>query len=233
MRFFIDTARLDEIEQMSAYGIVDGVTTGLSDIAKQGKDLKETLIKMCQLTDGPVSAGVPAEDTKTMVREGVKIAGWHENMVVKIPMTMDGIRAVNALSARGIKTNVTMVYDCAQALIAAKAGASYVSPVVGGADEVRMAGLGELSFIAQIYGMYGLCTQIIAVNMPTPAHVTGAAKAGVDIAAVPYECMKKMFLNPMTDMSLGDSIKDWRQAIIGIRGSSEPGKADEVWPYNG
>lgn len=213
MKFFIDTANLEEIEEMSAYGIVDGVTTNPSIIAREGKDLKETLIRICNMVDGPISGEVLALDAETMIKEGLEIAGWHRNMVVKIPMTPEGIKAVRALSAKGIRTNVTTVYDSAQALVAAKAGATYVSPFAGRSDDVLMDGLGMLAEISLIYRIHNIKTEIIAASMRTPAYVVGAAKAGADIATIPYECMKKLFWHPMTDVSLDGFMSDWKKAM--------------------
>jgi len=213
MKFFIDTANLEEIAEMSAYGIVDGVTTNPSIIAREGKDLKETLIRICNMVDGPISGEVLAPDAETMIKEGLEIAGWHRNMVVKIPMTPEGIKAVRALSAKGIRTNVTTVYDSAQALVAAKAGATYVSPFVGRSDDVLMDGLGMLAEISLIYRIHNIKTEIIAASMRTPAYVVGAAKAGADIATIPYECMKKLFWHPMTDVSLDGFMSDWKKAM--------------------
>ena len=213
MKFFIDTANLEEIEEMSAYGIVDGVTTNPSIIAREGKDLKETLIRICNMVDGPISGEVLALDAETMIKEGLEIAGWHRNMVVKIPMTPEGIKAVRALSAKGIRTNVTTVYDSAQALVAAKAGATYVSPFVGRSDDVLIDGLGMLAEISLIYRIHNIKTEIIAASMRTPAYVVGAAKAGADIATIPYECMKKLFWHPMTDVSLDGFMSDWKKAM--------------------
>ncbi len=213
MKFFIDTANLDEISEMIKTGIVDGVTTNPSIIAREGKDLKETLIKICNMVDGPISGEVLALDTEGMVKEGAEISKWHKNMVVKIPMTQEGICAVAQLSKMGIKTNVTTVYDAAQALIAAKAGATYVSPFVGRSDDVLMDGLKALADICEIYRIYHIKTQIIAASMRNPAYVIGAAKAGADIATIPYDCMKKMFWHPMTDISIEGFMSDWKKAM--------------------
>jgi len=217
MRFFIDTANINEIEEMLKTGIIDGVTTNPSIIAREGKDLKETLIKICNMVDGPVSGEVLALDTDGMVKEGIEISKWHKNMVVKIPMTQAGICAVSQLSKMGIKTNVTTVYDAAQALIAAKAGATYVSPFVGRSDDVLMDGLKVLSDIAQIYRIYNIKTQIIAASMRNPSYVVGAAKAGAHIATIPYDCLKKMFWHPMTDVSIEGFMSDWKK-VMGDKG---------------
>lgn len=213
MKFFIDTANLDEIAELLEAGIVDGVTTNPSIIAREGKDLKETLIRICGMVDGPVSGEVLAPDTEGMVKEGIEISRWHKNMVVKIPMTQAGIRAVTRLSRMGVKTNVTAVYSAAQALIVAKAGGTYVSPFVGRSDDVMMDGLKILSDIAAIYRNYGVQTKIIAASMRNPSYVVGAAKAGADIATIPYDCMKKMFVHPMTDVSINGFMSDWKKVM--------------------
>ncbi len=213
MKFFIDTANLDEIQEMLECGIVDGVTTNPSIIAREGKDLKETLIKICEMVDGPISGEVLALDAETMIKEGKEIASWHKNMIVKIPMNQEGICAVKELTKLGIKTNVTTVYTAAQALIAAKAGATYVSPFVGRSDDVLMDGLNVLNDIAEIFCIYDIKTEIIAASMRTPAYVLGAAKAGSHIATIPYDCMKKLFWHPMTDLSIEGFMNDWKNAM--------------------
>ncbi len=213
MQFFIDTANLDEIREMNDLGIVDGVTTNPSIIAREGKDLKETLIKICEMVDGPVSGEVLALDTEGMVKEGVEIAKWHRNMVVKIPLTQAGIGAVSQLSKMGIKTNVTTVYSAAQALLAAKAGATYVSPFVGRSDDVAMDGLQMLRDICEVYRVQNIQTKVLAASMRSPMYVVEAARAGADVATIPYATMKKMFWHPMTDASIDSFLKDWKKAM--------------------
>ncbi len=213
MKFFIDTANLDEIAEMAKTGIVNGVTTNPSIIARSGKDLKETLIKICNMVDGPVSGEVLALDTEGMVKEGIEIASWHKNLIVKVPLTQEGVCAVYQLSKLGIRTNVTTIYSASQALIAAKAGATYVSPFVGRSDDVMMDGLKILGDIVKIFRIYNLKTEIIAASMRTPSYVVGAALAGSDIATIPYDCMKKMFWHPMTDVSIDGFMSDWKNAM--------------------
>lgn len=213
MQFFIDTANLDEIKEMNDLGIIDGVTTNPSIIAREGKDLKETLIKICNMVDGPISGEVLALDTEGMVKEGLEISKWHPNMVVKIPLTQAGIGAVSQLSKMGVKTNVTTVYDSAQALLAAKAGATYVSPFVGRSDDVLMDGLKMLRDICEIYRVQGIKTKVLAASMRTPTYVAEAARAGADVATIPYATLKKMFWHPMTDNSIEGFMNDWKNAM--------------------
>ena len=213
MKFFIDTANLDEIREMNDLGIVDGVTTNPSIIAREGKDLKQTLIQICEMVDGPVSGEVLALDTEGMVKEGIEISKWHPNMVVKIPLTQAGIGAVSQLSKMGVKTNVTTVYSASQALLAAKVGATYVSPFVGRSDDVLMDGMQMLRDICEIYRVQGIETQVLAASMRTPTYVVEAARAGADVATIPYATRKKMFWHPMTDVSIDDFMKDWKNAM--------------------
>ncbi len=197
---------------MNDLGIVDGVTTNPSIIAREGKDRKQTLIRICGMVDGPVSGEVLALDTEGMVNEGIEISKRHPNMVVKIPLTQAGIGAVSRLSKMGIKTNVTTVYSASQALLAAKAGATYVSPFVSRSDNVLMDGMQMLRDICEVYRVQGIQTQVLAASMRTPTYVVEAAR-GCGCGHDPLCDNEKMFWHPMTDVSIDDFMKDWKNAM--------------------
>ena len=209
MKFFIDTANLDEIKEMADLGIVDGVTTNPSIIAREGKDLKETLIKICNMVDGPISGEVLAMDAETMVKEGTEIASWHKNMVVKIPMTTEGLKAVKVLASEGIKTNVTLIFTANQALLAARAGATYVSPFLGRLDDISVDGVELVREIAEIFAVADIPTEIIAASVRHPMHVTACAQAGADIATVPYKVLEQMINHPLTTAGIEKFKQDY------------------------
>ncbi|MEJ5258288.1 MAG: fructose-6-phosphate aldolase [Fervidobacterium sp.] len=209
MKIFLDTANIDEIRQGVEWGIVDGVTTNPTLIAKEGADFEKRIKEICELVQGPVSAEVISLDWKEMVEEARKLASIDEYVVVKIPMTPDGIRAVKVLSAEGIKTNVTLVFSANQALLAAKAGATFVSPFIGRIDDNGNDGLKLLEEIMQIYTNYGFETEVIAASVRHPMHVVEAAMIGVDIATIPFDVLKKMFLHPLTDVGIKRFLQDW------------------------
>ncbi|MGC8820047.1 MAG: fructose-6-phosphate aldolase [Fervidobacterium sp.] len=209
MRIFLDTANIDEIRQGIEWGIVDGVTTNPTLIAKEGVDFEKRIKEICQLVQGPVSAEVISLNWEEMVEEARKLSSIDEHVVVKIPMTPDGIRAVKVLSAEGIKTNVTLVFSANQALLAAKAGATYVSPFIGRIDDNGNDGLKLLEEIVQIYSNYGFETEVIAASVRHPMHVVEAAMIGVDIATIPFDVLKKMFVHPLTDVGIKRFLQDW------------------------
>ncbi|MGB9796305.1 fructose-6-phosphate aldolase [Fervidobacterium gondwanense] len=209
MKIFLDTANIDEIRQGVEWGIVDGVTTNPTLIAKEGADFEKRIKEICELVQGPVSAEVISLDWKEMVEEARKLASIDEYVVVKIPMTPDGIRAVKVLSAEGIKTNVTLVFSANQALLAAKAGATFVSPFIGRIDDNGNDGLRLLEEIMQIYTNYGFETEVIAASVRHPMHVVETAMIGVDIATIPFDVLKKMFLHPLTDVGIKRFLQDW------------------------
>ncbi|MGQ9855707.1 MAG: fructose-6-phosphate aldolase [Fervidobacterium sp.] len=209
MKIFLDTANIDEIRQGVEWGIVDGVTTNPTLIAKEGADFEKRIKEICELVQGPVSAEVISLDWKEMVEEARKLSSIDEHVVVKIPMTPDGIRAVKVLSAEGIKTNVTLVFSANQALLAAKAGATFVSPFIGRIDDNGNDGLRLLEEIMQIYTNYGFDTEVIAASVRHPMHVVEAAMIGVDIATIPFDVLKKMFLHPLTDVGIKRFLQDW------------------------
>ena len=210
MKFFIDTANLDEIRQAASWGIIDGVTTNPSLIAKEGRDFVDTIAEICTIVDGPVSAEVVAEDAETMVAQGKLLARIHDNVVVKVPLTEAGITATSRLSALGIKTNVTLCFQPVQALVAAKAGATYISPFVGRIDDIGWTGMDCIEQIVAIYGNYPeLQTEVLAASIRHPAHVLDAAMAGADVSTIPFGVLKKLFNHPLTDIGNEKFTKAW------------------------
>ena len=215
MKFFIDTANIDEIREASEMGVICGVTTNPSLIAKEGRDFAEVIKEIVHVVDGPVSGEVKATttDAEGMIAEGRQIAGIHPNMVVKIPMTSEGLKAVKVLSAEGIKTNVTLIFTAAQALLAANAGATYVSPFIGRLDDISEDGMEPVRTIADIFSLYDISTEIIAASVRSPGHVTQAALAGADIATVPYKVILQMLKHPLTDQGIEKFRKDYEVAF--------------------
>jgi len=209
MKIFLDTANLDEIRQGVEWGIVDGVTTNPTLIAREKADFEERVKEICELVKGPVSAEVVATDAEGMVKEARHLASLSEYVVVKIPMTYEGIKAVKILSAEGIKTNVTLVFSVTQAILAAKAGATYVSPFIGRIDDVSSDGLKLADEIVQVYNNYAFETEIIAASIRHPMHVVEVAMMGVDIVTMPFAVLKKLFLHPLTDIGIERFLKDW------------------------
>ncbi len=210
MKFFIDTANLNEIREAAAMGVLDGVTTNPSLVAKEGDlDFKEHLLAICSIVDGPVNGEVVSTDFEGMMREGRDIAKIHPNMTVKIPMTRDGLRACKAFTDEGIKTNVTLVFSAPQALLAAKAGATFVSPFVGRLDDVGQDGMELIAEITEIYSNYNFSTEVLVASVRHPIHVTQAARMGADIATLPFKILEQLFKHPLTDSGLDKFLKDW------------------------
>lgn len=211
MRFFIDTANVEEIRMADEMGIICGVTTNPSLIAKEGRDFVKVIGEIASIVDGPISGEVKATtaDAEGMIAEGREIAAIHPNMVVKIPMTMEGLKAVKVLHAEGIKTNVTLVFSAAQALLAARAGASYVSPFLGRLDDISMPGIDLINDIMEIFQIHGIETEIIAASVRNPIHVIDCAKAGADIATVPYKVLEQMTKHPLTDQGIEKFKQDY------------------------
>ncbi len=212
MKFFIDTANIDEIKDAHSMGMVDGVTTNPTLIAREGRDFKEIITEICEIVDGPISAEVISLETEGMVAEARDLAKIHANIVVKIPMTTDGLKAVRILAAEGIKTNVTLVFSALQALMAAKAGASFVSPFVGRLDDLSQEGMLLIEQIAEIYSNYAFNTEIIVASIRNPLHVLDAAVIGADIATIPYSVLKKLAAHPLTDKGIQSFLDDWKKA---------------------
>jgi transaldolase len=213
MQFFIDTANLDEIKKYHAYGIVDGVTTNPSLVAKEkGVSFEKRIKEITKVVNGPISAEVVATDTKGMVREGKKFAKWHKNIVVKIPLTFEGLAAVQILSKAKIKTNVTLCFSPSQALLAAKAGATYISPFIGRLDDISQDGMGLIAEIVQIYGQYNFKTKILVASVRHPRHVVDAAMLGADVCTIPASVLDKLVQHPLTDKGLEKFLADWKKA---------------------
>ncbi len=213
MRFFLDTANIDHIREANEMGVICGVTTNPSLVAKEGRDFNEVLNEITQIVDGPISGEVISEDAQGMIKEGREIAKIHKNMIVKIPMTGEGLKACKVLSKEGIKTNVTLIFSAPQALLAANAGATYVSPFLGRLDDISMDGMDLVRTIADIFAIHGIETQIIAASVRNPIHVIEAAKAGADIATIPYSLVMQMLKHPLTDQGLAKFKADWAAAF--------------------
>ncbi|ACB08989.1 MULTISPECIES: fructose-6-phosphate aldolase [Thermotoga] len=217
MKIFLDTANLEEIKKGVEWGIVDGVTTNPTLISKEGAEFKQRVKEICDLVKGPVSAEVVSLDYEGMVREARELAQISEYVVIKIPMTPDGIKAVKTLSAEGIKTNVTLVFSPAQAILAAKAGATYVSPFVGRMDDLSNDGMRMLGEIVEIYNNYGFETEIIAASIRHPMHVVEAALMGVDIVTIPFAVLERLFKHPMTDLGIERFMEDWKKYLENLK----------------
>jgi transaldolase len=216
MRFFIDTANVEDIKKANDMGVICGVTTNPSLIAKEGRVFEEVIAEIASIVDGPISGEVKATttDAEGMIREGREIAKLHPNMVVKIPMTAEGLKAVKVLSAEGVKTNVTLIFTANQALLAARAGATYVSPFLGRLDDISVRGVDLINEIAQIFEVAGIETEIIAASIRNPMHITDCALAGADIATVPYKVIEQMTHHPLTDAG----IKKFQEDYIAVFG---------------
>jgi transaldolase len=212
VKFFIDTANIAEITDAYAMGMVDGVTTNPSLIAKEGRAFEDIIKEICDIVDGPISAEVISTDYDGMIQEARKLAEIHDNIVVKIPMTIDGIKATKTLTEEGIKTNVTLVFSPLQALMAAKAGATFVSPFVGRIDDISSDGMLLVEQIVEIYGNYAFDTQVIVASVRNPLHVLDAALIGADIATIPYSVLSRLASHPLTDKGLKAFLDDWKKA---------------------
>ncbi|SET75632.1 transaldolase [Lacrimispora sphenoides] len=216
MKFYIDTANTEDIRKANEMGIICGVTTNPSLIAKEGRDFKEVIKKITAMVEGPISGEVKATtvEAKGMILEGREIAAIHPNMVVKIPMTTEGLKAVKVLNEEGIKTNVTLVFSAAQAILAARAGASYVSPFLGRLDDISMKGIILIEEITEIFKRHQITTEIIAASVRNPIHVIDCAKAGADIATVPYKLLEQMVNHPLTTQGIAKFQADYK-AVFG------------------
>jgi transaldolase len=213
MKLFLDTANLDEIRRGAAWGIVDGVTTNPSLIAREGVPIEDRIAAICDLIDGDISAEVVATSADEMVREGRALARIHRNVVVKLPLIPDGIRACSLLSKEGIRTNVTLCFSAAQALLAAKAGAYIVSPFVGRLDDIGSSGIGLIGDIAGLYSSAGFPTRILAASLRSPMHVVESAKAGAHIATMPFKVLEALFEHPLTQKGLDQFLRDHASAL--------------------
>lgn len=209
MKLFIDTANVDEIRKANDLGVICGVTTNPSLIAKEGRDFKEVVQEITTIVDGPISAEVVSMESAGMVEEALELVKIHPNIVIKIPMCEEGLKATKILSSKGIKTNVTLIFSAAQALLAARAGATYVSPFVGRLDDIGQEGVNLISEIREIFAVHDIPTEIIAASIRNPIHVTSCASAGADIATVPYKIIMQMIKHPLTDAGIEKFLKDW------------------------
>jgi transaldolase len=213
MKIFLDTANLEEIRRGAELGVLDGVTTNPTLAAKEGRPFRELILEACEIVKhGVVNAEVVSTDTEGMLREGRELAGWHPNVVVKVPMTPAGLAAVTLLRAEGVRTNVTLIFSPAQALLAAKAGAYFASPFLGRLDDIAQNGMGLLAEILAIYRQYDFSTQVLAASLRHPMHVVEAAKLGAHIATMPYKVFEQLFKHPLTDRGLDTFLKDWEKA---------------------
>jgi transaldolase len=212
MKLFIDSGSVRDIQSLSAIGIIDGVTTNPSLLAKEGGDFRKILADICRIVQGPVSAEVVATDHDGMVREGRDLASIDEHIVVKVPFTKDGVRACRTLSGEGLRVNVTLVFSATQALLAAKAGATFVSPFVGRLDDIATAGMDLVQQIVEIYANYEFTTEILVASVRHPVHIVEAARMGADICTCPPSVIEAMFKHPLTDIGLERFLKDWEKA---------------------
>ena len=214
MKIFIDTANINEIKEANTWGIIDGVTTNPSLIAKEGRDLQEVINEICSIVDGPISAEVISLECDKMVEEAMELVKLHKNIVIKLPMTLEGLKATKVLASEGIKTNVTLIFSATQALLAARAGATYVSPFVGRLDDIGQDGLSLIEEIVDIFNVNAIETEIIVASVRNPIHVAQAARMGADIATVPYKVITQMTKHPLTDKGIENFLKDWEGASL-------------------
>ena len=214
MRFFIDTANIEEIKEANELGVICGVTTNPSLIAKEGRDFIEVVKEISTIVDGPISAEVISLDHKGIVEEADKLSKIHKNIVIKLPMTLEGLKATKILSQKGIKTNVTLIFSATQALLAARAGATYVSPFVGRLDDIGQDGLSLIEEIVDIFNVNAIETEIIVASVRNPIHVAQSARMGADIATVPYKVITQMTKHPLTDKGIENFLKDWEGASL-------------------
>lgn len=212
MKFFIDTAKIEEIKEAASLGILDGVTTNPSLVSKTGKDFRMLLDEILAVVDGPVSAEVIATDYDGIVKEGRELSKIHKNIVVKVPLIKEGLKAVKTLSGEGVKTNVTLCFSPSQALLAAKAGATYISPFVGRLDDVSTSGMDLISQIVQIYRNYNYETEVLVASIRHPLHLVEAALIGADVCTIPFDVINKLFNHPLTDVGLDKFLSDWKKS---------------------
>lgn len=212
MKLFLDTANIEEIRDAAEYGLIDGVTTNPSLVSKEGRDFKALLREITQIVDGPISAEVVSTDCEGILREAHDLAKIHKNIIVKVPMIKEGMKALKQLAGEGIRTNVTLVFNCNQALIAAKLGATYVSPFVGRFDDVSEVGMSLIGDLVRIFANYRFETQILVASCRTPLHIREAALLGAHVATMPYKVLEQLMKHPLTDIGLERFLKDWEKA---------------------
>ena len=212
MKFFLDTANVDEIRQAAELGLIDGVTTNPSLVAKEGRPFEELIHEICEIVQGPVSAEVLAVEAEAMIEEGRRLAGIHEHVVVKCPLIREGLKATRTLADEGIRVNVTLCFSPTQALLAAKAGAAYISPFVGRLDDISYDGMDLIRQIMTIYENYGFGTEVLVASVRNPTHILEAALMGADVATIPFKAFDAMFNHPLTDKGLAAFLADWEKA---------------------
>ncbi len=212
MKFFIDTANIEAIREAAALGILDGVTTNPSLVAKEGGDFKETIREICTIVDGPISAEVTATEHAAMIEEARVLAAMHHNIVVKVPMTREGLKACVKLAKEGVKVNMTLVFSASQALMCAKAGAAYVSPFIGRLDDISSYGMDLIADIVEIFDNYAYNTEVLVASVRHPMHVVEAAKLGADVVTIPPKVIDQLFKHPLTDIGLEKFLADWEKA---------------------
>lgn len=212
MKFFLDTADVDEVREAAGLGLIDGVTTNPSLVAKVGRPFEELIHEICEIVQGPVSAEVVATEAEPMLEEGRRIAAIHENVVVKCPLTRDGLKATRGLADEGVRVNVTLCFSPTQALLAAKAGAAYISPFVGRLDDISYDGMALIQQVLAIYENYGFPTEVLVASVRHPKHIVDAALMGADVATIPYKAFDAMFNHPLTDKGLAAFLADWEKA---------------------
>jgi transaldolase len=217
MKFFLDTANIEEIRNAAEYGLIDGVTTNPSLVSKEGRTFKDILLEITQIVDGPISAEVVSTEASGILREAYELAKLHKNIVVKIPMIKEGMKALRQLSRDGIRTNVTLVFNCNQALIAAKLGATYVSPFVGRLDDVSEVGMNLISDLVTIFSNYHFSTQILVASCRNPLHIREAALLGAHVATMPFKVLEQLLRHPLTDIGLERFLKDWEKVPKTVR----------------
>ena len=209
MKLFIDTANVDHIKEIASWGVLAGATTNPSLIAKEGRDFKEVIDEICEIVDGPISAEAVSPDAESMMKEARKFSSWHPNVTIKLPMTDEGLKATAQCAQEGIKTNVTLIFSPSQALLAAKAGATFVSPFVGRLDDISHTGMELVQTIVAMYDNYGIETEVIVASVRNPLHVIDAALAGGHIATIPYKVFHQMLAHPLTDIGIQKFLDDW------------------------
>ena len=212
MKIFIDTANIDEIKKANEWGIIDGVTTNPTLVAREGKNFKTLIDEILSIVDDPISVEVISTDAEGMVKEALETSKWSKNIVVKVPMIPEGLKAIKILSDKGIKTNATLIFSVNQALLAAKAGATYVSPFIGRLDDLGQDGMQMVRDLVTIYNLYDIKTEIIVASIRNPMHVMESAKAGAHVATIPFGVIEKMFKHPLTDSGLESFLSDWKNA---------------------
>jgi transaldolase len=218
MKFFLDTANIEEIRNAAAYGLIDGVTTNPSLVSKEGRAFQEILLEITRIVDGPISAEVVSTDADGILREAYELAKLHSNIVIKVPMIKEGMRALKQLSKDGIRTNVTLIFNCNQALVAAKLGATYVSPFVGRFDDVSEVGMHLIADLVKIFSNYHFSTQILVASCRNPLHIREAALLGAHVATMPFKVLEQLLKHPLTDIGLERFLKDWEKVpkILGV-----------------